>query len=95
MWKIEDNRLFVFTNVCEKVAKESSYLNKAKILKDFFEHGSSHTGFNGDLLVWTRMLIPSDSQRVYNLQNKQMLKLFSRLFNTDPQKMQHELEQSK
>ncbi|KAL9899297.1 DNA ligase 3 isoform 2-T3 [Glossina fuscipes fuscipes] len=94
MWKVEDNRLFVFANVCEKVAKESSYLNKAKILKDFFEHGSNHIGFNGDLLVWMRMLIPSDSQRVYNLQNKQMLKLFSRLFNIDPQIMQHDLEQN-
>ncbi|TMW41099.1 hypothetical protein DOY81_013821 [Sarcophaga bullata] len=41
----------------------------------------------------THVLIPGDSQRVYNLQNKQMVKLFSRLFNSDPHEMQLDLEQ--
>ncbi|XP_013101415.2 DNA ligase 3 [Stomoxys calcitrans] len=90
---IEDNRLFTFTRVCDEIATERSYNNKAQILKDFLRKGTNNKEFKGDVLLWVRMLIPSDSQAVYNLQNKQMLKLFSRLFNSDVQEMHRDLEQ--
>lgn len=95
MHRVEDNRLFTFTRICDEIAKERSYLNKANILQDFFKKGCNKKEFQGDLLLWVRMLIPGDSQRVYNLQNKQMLKLFSRLLNTDHEEMQLDLEQGK
>ncbi|XP_075148977.1 DNA ligase 3 [Haematobia irritans] len=90
---VEDNRLFTFTRICDEIAAERSYNNKAQILKDFLRKGCNKREFQGDTLLWIRMLIPSDSQAVYNLQNKQMLKLFSRLFNCDVQKMHLDLEQ--
>lgn len=93
MYRVEDNRLFTFSRICDEIAEERSYLNKAQILEKFFKKGCNNKEFKGDLLLWVRMLIPSDSQRVYNLQNKQMLKLFSRLFNTDTREMQLDLEQ--
>ncbi|XP_061386573.1 DNA ligase 3-like [Musca vetustissima] len=93
MYRVEDNRLFTFTRICDEIAEERSYLNKAQILQNFFKKGCNKKEFKGDLLLWVRMLIPSDSQRVYNLKNKQMLKLFSRLFQTDAHEMQLDLEQ--
>lgn len=93
MWHVEDNRLSTFTRICDEIANERSYLNKAKILQDFLRKGCNKKEFKGDLLLWVRMLIPNDSQRVYNLQNKQMVKLFSRLFNSDPHEMHLDLEQ--
>ena len=95
MWHVEDNRLSTFTRICDEIANERSYLNKAEILKEFFRKGCDKKEFKGDLLLWVRMLIPGDSQRVYNLQNKQMVKLFSRLFNSDPHEMQLDLEQGR
>ena len=32
----------------------------------------------GDLYLWIRLLIPGVVKRVYNMQNKQMVKIFSR-----------------
>lgn len=93
MWHVEDNRLSTFTRICDEIANERSYLNKAEILKEFLRKGCDKKEFKGDLLLWVRMLIPGDSQRVYNLKNKQMVKLFSRLFNSDPHEMQLDLEQ--
>lgn len=95
MSQVEDNRLSTFSRICDEIAEERSYLNKAKILQDFLKKGTNKKEFQGDLLLWVRMLIPADSQRVYNLQNKQMLKLFSRLFNCDVQQMQSDLEQGR
>ncbi|XP_065372225.1 DNA ligase 3 [Calliphora vicina] len=93
MWRVEDNRLATFTRICDEIGGERSYLNKANILQDFLRKGCNKKEFQGDTLLWVRMLIPGDSQRVYNLQNKQMVKLFSRLFNCDVQEMQLDLEQ--
>lgn len=93
MWRVEDNRLATFTRICDEIAEERSYLNKAQILQDFLRKGCNKKEFQGDTLLWVRMLIPGDSQRVYNLQNKQMVKLFSRLFNCDAHEMQLDLEQ--
>ncbi|CAD6995093.1 unnamed protein product [Ceratitis capitata] len=93
MFKIEDNRLETFSNVCDEIGAERSYNNKAQLLKEFLEKGTDRKGFKGDVLLWVQMLIPGATQRVYNLQNKQMLKLFSRIFVCEPQDMQRELEQ--
>ncbi|CAG2055015.1 unnamed protein product, partial [Timema podura] len=48
--------------------------------------------FKGDLLLWCRLLLPGHVKRVYNLQSKQLIKLFSRLFKNDQDDMLEDLE---
>ena len=43
----------------------------------FFFYSSD--GFEGDLLLWVKMLLPGVNKRVYNLQSKQLIKLFSQV----------------
>lgn len=92
---MSNDSLEEFSKLCKRVAEETSYLNKAQVLAEFFKCNRGDKAFEGDLLLWLRFLIPSDSQRVYNLQNKQMIKLFSRLFKADSLLMQEDLEQGK
>ena len=49
--------------------------------------------FQGDLHVWVRLLLPGVIKRVYNMQNKQMVKIFSRIFNASEEEMIEDLEQ--
>uniref|UniRef100_A0A034VFR9 DNA ligase n=1 Tax=Bactrocera dorsalis TaxID=27457 RepID=A0A034VFR9_BACDO len=93
MSKTQDNRLETFRRICDEIGEERSYNSKAQLLKEFLNKGSDRKSFKGDTLLWIQMLIPGASHRVYNLQNKQMLKLFSRLFACELQEMQRELEQ--
>lgn len=92
---MSNDSLEEFSKLCKRVAEETSYLNKAQVLAEFFKCNRGNKAFEGDLLLWLRFLIPSDSQRVYNLQNKQMIKLFSRLFKADSLLMQEDLEQGR
>lgn len=89
----EDNKLDTFRRICDEISAESSYLRKVEKLEDFFRKGSNGKGFQGDTLKWVQFLIPAATQRVYNLQNKALLKLFARIFNVDQQQMQSDLEQ--
>ncbi|EDW97093.2 DNA ligase 3 [Drosophila yakuba] len=89
----EDNKLDTFRRICDEIAGESSYLKKAEKLQRFFEKGSSGKGFKGDTLLWVQFLIPEANQRVYNLQNKALIKLFSRILNANQQQMHLDLEQ--
>lgn len=89
----EDNKLDTFRRICDEIAAESSYLRKVEKLEDFFRKGSSGKGFQGDMLQWVQFLIPGATQRVYNLQNKALLKLFARILHTDQQQMHLDLEQ--
>ncbi|XP_022234904.2 LOW QUALITY PROTEIN: DNA ligase 3 [Drosophila obscura] len=89
----EDNRLDTFRRICDEIAAESSYLKKVDKLQNFFEKGTSGSGFEGDTLQWVQFLIPVANQRVYNLQNKALIKLFSRIFNANQQQMHLDLEQ--
>ncbi|KAH8409758.1 hypothetical protein KR222_004896 [Zaprionus bogoriensis] len=89
----EDNKLDTFRRVCDEIAGESSYLRKAEKLEEFFRKGSSGRGFEGDTLQWVQFLIPGATQRVYNLQNKALIKLFARILHADAQQMHLDLEQ--
>lgn len=89
----EDNKLDTFRRICDEIAAEASYLRKVEKLEHFLKKGSSGSGFQGDLLQWVQFLIPGATQRVYNLQNKALLKLFARIFHVDQQQMHLDLEQ--
>ena len=49
--------------------------------------------FDGDLHVWVRLLLPGVIKRVYNMQNKQMVKIFCRIFHASEEEMVEDLEQ--
>uniref|UniRef100_A0A1B6C8P5 DNA ligase n=1 Tax=Clastoptera arizonana TaxID=38151 RepID=A0A1B6C8P5_9HEMI len=89
----KDNSFREFRRLCADVANASSYLKKTSIVKEFFTNGSNKDGFKGDLLLWCRLLLPGAVKRIYNLQSKQLVKLFSRIFNENQEKMLEDLEQ--
>ena len=49
-------------------------------------------GFKSDVKLWCRMLLPGTAKRVYNLQSKQLVKLFSRLLLHSENEMLEHLE---
>ncbi|KAK7600957.1 hypothetical protein V9T40_008398 [Parthenolecanium corni] len=89
----KDNSVRQFRKICLALSNESSYLQKTNILREFFEKGSDGTSFKGDLLLWCRLLLPGAIKTVYNLQSKQLIKIFSRIFNTDNDDMLTHLEE--
>lgn len=58
----------------------------------FFMKGTGKK-FEGDLELWLRLLTPKDSKRIYNLQSKQIIKLFSRIFDSKLSLMQDDLNE--
>ena len=55
--------------------------------------GSSKTKFEGDLLLWVRLLLPGVVKRVYNMQSRQLVKVFARIFSTDEEEMVDDLSE--
>ncbi|XP_035214812.1 DNA ligase 3-like isoform X2 [Stegodyphus dumicola] len=89
----KDDTLREFRKVCSKIAEEPSYKNKTAILSDFFSKGSDGESFKGDLFLWVKLLLPNVGKRVYNLQSKQLVKLFSEIFSVSYEEMLEDLEQ--
>lgn len=88
----KDNSFRMFRKICNDVANESSYLNKTKIIADFFDKGSDGDVFKGDMELWCRLLLPGVVQRVYKLQSQQLIKLFSKILGTNYEEMLEDLE---
>lgn len=82
-----------FRRLVADISNESSYLEKTKLVREMFKNGSDGGGFKSDVALWCRLLLPGVAKRVYNLQNKQLVKLFSRIFGTDQNDMLEHLEQ--
>lgn len=91
----EDDLFKTFQKIVEKVANHPSYLDKTGIIRNFFEKGSNSHGFKGDIEVWCRLLLPGSVKRIYNLQSKQLIKLFSVIFVESQEEMLEHLEQGK
>lgn len=49
--------------------------------------------FHGDLYLTVKLLLPGVVKSVYNLNDKQIVKLFSRIFKCDQDAMVRDLEQ--
>jgi DNA ligase-3 len=73
--------------ICKKIAEESSHLKKSSILSDFFKNGVEKGTFKGNVYLVMKLLIPNSTNRVYNLNSKQLVKLFSKIFATDQDEM--------
>ncbi|XP_023218097.1 DNA ligase 3-like [Centruroides sculpturatus] len=76
-----------FRRLCANIAEESSYLKKSQAVSDFLKADP-----NRDLYLWVKMLLPAVSKRIYNLQSKQLVKLFSQIFGTNQESMLEDLE---
>ncbi|KAJ7308998.1 hypothetical protein JRQ81_008282 [Phrynocephalus forsythii] len=91
--KHKDCSLREFRKLCALVADKASYNAKTQIMQDFLEKGTSGDGFRGDLYLTVKLLLPGVIKSVYNLNDKQIVKLFSRIFNCSQEDMVRDLEQ--
>ncbi|MGH0151774.1 UNVERIFIED_CONTAM: hypothetical protein FKN15_043644 [Acipenser sinensis] len=76
-----------FRKLCAMVADKPSYNVKTQIIQDFLRRGSAGDGFHGDLFLTVKLLLPGVIKSVYNLNDKQIVKLFSRIFNCNQEEM--------
>lgn len=76
----KDNLFSEFNKLIDKIANEPSYNSKSAIIQKYLREGSSSKKFEGNLETWLKLLVPKVDHRVYNLQDKQIVKLFSRIF---------------
>lgn len=88
----KDNGFRQFRKICARLAEEPSYNAKTEIVRQFLTRGTDQSSFKGDLYVWVRLLLPGTVKRVYNLQSKQLVKIFSRIFGTYEEDMLEHLE---
>uniref|UniRef100_A0A8C5QM37 DNA ligase n=2 Tax=Leptobrachium leishanense TaxID=445787 RepID=A0A8C5QM37_9ANUR len=91
--KHKDCLLREFRKLCAMVAEESSYNSKTQIIQEFLKKGSGGDGFHGDTYLTVKLLLPGVIKSVYNLNDKQIVKLFSRIFNCNLEEMVRDLEQ--
>ncbi|KAL2713181.1 DNA ligase 3 isoform X1 [Vespula squamosa] len=63
---------------------------KTYLYKKFF---GPVNGFKSDIVLWCKLLLPQAAKRIYNLQSKQLIKLFSRILSQDEDQMLEDLEQ--
>lgn len=84
----KDNSFREFRRLVAAIADTPSYLSKTELVRKKFEKK-----FHGDLHVWVRLLLPGVIKRIYNLQSKQLVKVFSRAFGAKESLMLTDLEQ--
>jgi hypothetical protein len=80
-----------FCKLCDKIASVSKYTDKSAAVKAFLAqrnflcfYGSKPSliekclaGFDGDVYLLMKLLLPGTDQRVYNVKEKQLIKLFA------------------
>ena len=88
-----DNSFRQFRNICAQVSETPGYNDKTDIFRKYFLKGTDESKFQGNLHLWVRLLIPRVVKRVYNLQNKQLVKIFSKIFKASESDMLQDLEQ--
>ncbi|NXA54133.1 DNLI3 ligase, partial [Nothocercus julius] len=91
--KHKDCLLREFRKLCAMVADKPSYNVKTQIIQEFLRKGTGGDGFHGDVYLTIKLLLPGVIKIVYNLNDKQIVKLFSRIFNCSQEEMVRDLEQ--
>ncbi|GMS84604.1 hypothetical protein PENTCL1PPCAC_6779, partial [Pristionchus entomophagus] len=84
------NHFHRFCKLCDTIGTVSKYTDKSLAVKMYI----GREGFDGDLLTILRLLLPSIDQRVYNLKEKQLIKLFSSMWDENAQDLTHSYNQS-
>uniref|UniRef100_A0A674N174 DNA ligase n=1 Tax=Takifugu rubripes TaxID=31033 RepID=A0A674N174_TAKRU len=82
-----------FRKLCGTVAENNSYNAKTQIIENFLRKGTGGDKFHGDLYLTVKLLLPGVVKSVYNLNDKQIVKLFSRIFGSNQDEMVRDLEQ--
>ncbi|XP_016532778.1 DNA ligase 3 isoform X2 [Poecilia formosa] len=82
-----------FRKLCAMVAENNSYNSKTQIIEKFLKKGTGGDKFHGDLYLTVKLLLPGVVKSVYNLNDKQIVKLFSRIFRSNQEDMVRDLEQ--
>uniref|UniRef100_A0A665URK6 DNA ligase n=1 Tax=Echeneis naucrates TaxID=173247 RepID=A0A665URK6_ECHNA len=82
-----------FRKLCATVAENNSYNVKTQIIEKYLKKGSGGDKFHGDLYLTVKLLLPGVVKSVYNLNDKQIVKLFSRIFRCNQDDMVRDLEQ--
>ncbi|XP_035697308.1 DNA ligase 3-like isoform X2 [Branchiostoma floridae] len=88
----KDNAFREFRRLCALIAEEPGYNAKTKLVSDFLKKGSNGDGFKGDTFLVVKLLLPGVVKRVYNLNNKQLLKHFANIFGVNLADMLTDLE---
>ncbi|KAF6739490.1 DNA ligase 3 [Oryzias melastigma] len=91
--KHKDCLLREFRKLCAVVAENNSYNTKTQIIEKFLKKGTGGDKFHGDLYLTVKLLLPGVVKSVYNLNDKQIVKLFSRIFRSNQEDMVRDLEQ--
>nr|XP_061801788.1 DNA ligase 3-like isoform X1 [Nerophis lumbriciformis] len=81
-----------FRKLCAMVADVNSYNSKTQIIEKFLRKGTGGDKFHGDLYLTVKLLLPGVVKSVYNLNDKQIVKLFSRIFRSNQDDMVRDLE---
>ncbi|XP_050527084.1 DNA ligase 3 isoform X1 [Daktulosphaira vitifoliae] len=85
-----------FRKLCMKLSQENSYTQKTAIVKEFFDSflakENSVKSRVESLYLWCKLLLPNSEKRIYNLQSKQLIKLFSQMFSHNTTLMLEDLE---
>lgn len=89
----DDDKFVTFYKLLKKISKVDAYTEKTAVVNNFFRNGTDGSSFKGNLILWCKLLLPQVTKRVYNLKSKQLVKLFSRIFNMDHDDMLTHLEQ--
>ncbi|OQR78217.1 DNA ligase 3-like, partial [Tropilaelaps mercedesae] len=76
----KDNSFKEFRKLCAKLYEEPAYTKKTAIVRNLLQKGTSGHGFEGNTYLWVKFLLPMVNKRIYNLQSKQLCKLFARVF---------------
>uniref|UniRef100_A0A3Q2CF39 Ligase III, DNA, ATP-dependent n=1 Tax=Cyprinodon variegatus TaxID=28743 RepID=A0A3Q2CF39_CYPVA len=82
-----------FRKLCATVAENNSYNTKTQIIEKFLRKGAGGDKFHGDLYLTVKLLLPGVVKSVYNLNDKQIVKLFSRIFRSNQDDMVRDLDQ--
>ncbi|EDQ89519.1 uncharacterized protein MONBRDRAFT_25238 [Monosiga brevicollis MX1] len=88
-----DNSFAAFQELCRDIEAHPGHTDKGNIIRTFITKGTSGQGFTGDLYLVMRHLLPQHPKRVYNMKEKQLVKIFSALFHTSEQDLTEHLEQ--
>ncbi|VDN06163.1 unnamed protein product [Thelazia callipaeda] len=80
----------LFCKLCDVISSVSKFSEKTEAVRIFI----SKEGYDGDLCLLIKMLIPEVSNRIYNLKAKQMIKIFSTLLSRSIEEMTESYNQT-
>ncbi|CAB3976556.1 DNA ligase 3 [Paramuricea clavata] len=87
---IATTSFYSFCQLCAELFNEPSYNAKTAIVKKFLNKVRDG---EQDVYLAVKLLLPGAVKRIYNLQNKQLVKLFSQIFDCSLEEMISDLDQ--